>query len=142
MKKLLLCLLMLSVVACVGPKDNTYDAISKIGFTKGYDNSSEYDWDSRVSWIQMFQLNGDSTIHLNNETGLIAIQCTPSLNEDGTLKCQVDGVYVVDYLNIAHGWVYNQDKLNEFLGGDLEFTLFINEDNVVTSNDWPTLMPE
>lgn len=141
MKKIILFLIMLFMVSC-GAKHNTYDAIYMIGNGEGVDSSDVYDWDSCVDWIQMFQLDGDSTIHLKNETGLISIQCTPSLNEDGTLKCQVDGVYVVDYLNIAHGWVYNQDKLNDFLGGDLEFTLFINENNVVTSNDWPTLMPE
>lgn len=142
MKKILLFLLMLFTVSCAGMKDNTYDAIYQIGYGKGMDSSDVYDWDSRVDWIQLFQLDGDSVIHLKNETGLISIQCTPSLNEDGTLECQVDGIYVIDYLNIAHGWVYNQDKLNEFLGGDLEFTLFIDENNVVTSNDWPTLMPD
>ena len=142
MKKILLFLLMLFMASCAGIKHNTYDAIYQIGYGKGIDSSDVYDWDSKVDWIQLFQLDGDSVIHLKNETGLISIQCTPSLNEDGTLKCQVDGIYVIDYLNIAHGWVYNQDKLNDFLNGDLEFTLFIDENNVVTSNDWPTLMPE
>ena len=142
MKNILFVLLLLLGVSCSVTKDNTYDAIIKIGYGKEVDNSSEYDWDPIVDWVQMFQLDADSTIHLNNEKGIVAIDFTPSLNEDGTLTCKIDSFYVVEYRDIAFGWIVRNEQINEFLGGDLEFTLFINEENVVTSNDWPTLIPE
>ena len=142
MKKILLVLLLLLGVSCSVNKDNTYDAVVKLGYGKGVDNSSEYDWDPIIDWVQMFQLDADSTIHLKNEQGIVAVDFIPSLNDDGTLICKIESFYVVRYRNIAFGWVTKPEDLNEYLGGDLEFTLFINEENVVTSNDWPTLIPE
>ena len=141
MKKLFCLLMSLLLISCTPKMTTVAEAIREIdAYIEGNDSSDKYDLDERIKYIQMFQLDADTVIHLNNETGLLSIKCTPKENVDGTLTCSVSGIYVDNYKNIGFGWIEKADMIKEFLGNDTTFTLYINENNVVTSDDWPTLV--
>ena len=61
-------------------------------------------------------------------------------NEDGSVKCILKEIYVVKYGSIAKGWLSTEESIKKAVGDDIEFTLFL-ENNVVTTNDLPTLLP-
>ena len=141
MKKLFFLLISLLLISCTPKMTTVAEAIREIdAYIEGNDSSEKYDLDAKIKYIQMFQLDADTVIHLNNETGLLSIKCTPKENVDGTLTCSIRGIYVENYKNIGFGWVEKADMIKEFLGNDTTFSLYINENNVVTSDDWPTLV--
>ena len=141
MKKLFCLFMSLLLISCTPKMATVADAIREIDpYTKGNDSSDKYDLDENIEYIQLFQLDADTVIHLKNKTGILSIKCTPKENIDGTLTCTVSGIYVADYKNISFGWVEKAEMIKEFLGNDITFTLYINENNVVTSDDWPKLV--
>ena len=135
---LMLLTLLLSLAAC-GKPATVYDAIYEIGTGEGVDRSEKYDLDERFNYFQIFQLNGDSALHLQATTGIVSYYFTPSENADGSITCTLTGIYVYEVGNIAFGQI-NADRLPDFID-KLTFTLVL-ENNIVTSNDLPQLIVE
>ena len=131
-------LLPLTLLSC-GQKPTVAEAIFQIGYsTEAVDYSEKYDLDSRFKCFQMFQVGGDSTLHLNKETGLVSLYFTVTENEDGSALCSLTGIYLIDVGNIAFGQV-SKEKLSTYIGEDQTFTLVL-KDNVVTTHDLPELL--
>lgn len=142
MKKLLpiiaiIFVLLLTFTAC--KPATVHDAIMEIGTGMGgpVDNSDKYDLDERFSHFQMFQLGGDSVLHLNATKGIVSYYFTAQENADGSVTCTLTGIYVYDVADIAFGQI-SQNQLSNYVD-KLTFTLVL-ENNVVTSNDLPQLI--
>ena len=145
MKKLLpiiaiIFVLLLTFTACA-PKATVYNAVMEIGTSSSaaVDYSDKYDLDERFDYFQMFQLGGDSTLHLKATTGIVSYYFTTQENADGSVTCTLTGIYVYDVGNIAFGPI-SQNQLSNYVD-KLTFTLVL-ENNVVTSHDLPQLIVE
>ncbi|MBQ7307346.1 MAG: hypothetical protein IJW82_02355 [Clostridia bacterium] len=127
-------------VACKGKITTVTDAIFDIGVTieEPFDKSKKYDLDERFKCFQSFSSNGQGWLHLKNETGLMAMIFSTKENQDGSVECELIEIYVKDYKDVGMGWVSNIEKIIEFVGEDITFTLVL-ENNIVTSKDLPTL---
>ena len=131
--------LLLTFTAC--KPATVYEAVMDIGtgVSGPMDNSDKYDLDERFGYFQMFQLGGDSTLHLKATTGIVSYYFTTQENADGSVACTLTGIYVYDVGNIAFGPI-SQNQLSNYVD-KLTFTLVL-EDNVVTSHDLPQLIVE
>ena len=97
----------------------------------------------------MIQINGDSLLLLNNEKGLSAIYFTPTVDATNQkLLCTINGIYVIDVTTPSHnlygstGHITNPAYITECIGEQTTFTLYVNSEGVVTSDDLPALLPE
>ena len=145
-RKLIITLTLLLTVAmlaigCGGsdPTDNkTYVAIHRAA-----------PLDARFERFYMLQLNGDSSLFLANERGVTAIYFTPTPDESNKkLVCTIDSIYVngvttpSESLRGSIGHITDANILRECFGEQTTFTLYVNSDGVVTSDDLPTLLPD
>ena len=142
MKKILFVftLFLLFFIASCGNKTATVqEAIYDIGVgEEGVDNSKTYDLDERFSYFRSFNANIEGWLFLNNEEGLLTLTFDCKENEDGSVECTIKEIYV-DIPNKAMGPVTSIDKIKEFIGDDIVFTLLL-ENNIVTSHDLPELI--
>ena len=133
-------LFLLFFIASCGNKTATVqEAIYDIGVgEEGVDNSKTYDLDERFSYFNSFNANIEGWLFLNNEEGLLTLTFDCKENEDGSVECTIKEIYV-DIPNKAMGPVTSIDKIKEFIGDDIVFTLLL-ENNIVTSHDLPELI--
>ena len=133
-------LFLLFFIASCGNKTATVqEAIYDIGVgEEGVDNSKTYDLDERFSYFKSFNANIEGWLFLNNEEGLLTLTFDCKENEDGSVECTIKEIYV-DIPNKAMGPVTSIDKIKEFIGDDIVFTLLL-ENNIVTSYDLPELV--
>lgn len=133
-------LFLLFFIASCGNKTATVqEAIYDIGVgEEGVDNSKTYDLDERFSYFRSFNANIEGWLFLNNEEGLLTLTFDCKENEDGSVECTIKEIYV-DIPNKAMGPVTSIDKIKEFIGDDIVFTLLL-ENNIVTSHDLPELI--
>ena len=133
-------LLLLFFIASCGNKNvSVQEAISDIGIgEKGVDNSKKYDLDKRFSYFRLFNANHEGWLFLNNEEGLLTLTFDCKENEDGSVECTIKEIYI-NIPNKAFGPVTTIDKIKEFIGDDIVFTLIL-ENNIVTSHDLPELI--
>jgi len=139
----LILLMLLSLSACSKTK-SVSNAIFDIGVSlEPIDKSNKYDLDERFENFQLFHAGAEGVLHLKAEKGILSIKFNASEEkEDGSVDCTATGLYLQDVGNISFGWLENIDKIKEFIGEDLTFTLYVNENNVVTSDDLPELLSE
>lgn len=133
-------LVMLFFTASCGNKNATVqEAIYDIGIgEESVDNSKKYDLDERFSYFNLFNANGEGWLFLNNEEGILTLSFDCKENEDGSVECTLKEIYV-NIPNKAMGPVSSIDKIKEFIGDDIVFTLLL-ENNIVTSHDLPELI--
>ena len=128
-------------IGCEKPesKPTVFNAILDIGITieEPFDSSSKYDLDERFKCFQSFSPNGEGWLHLKSEEDLMAMIFTTKENEDGSVECKLKEIYV-ENPNIGMGWFTDLDKIKEYVGEDITFTLVL-ENNIVTSKDLPSL---
>ena len=116
--------------------------LAQIGTNKT-DMSDKYDLDEKFEYFQLFNVGAEGVLHLKAEKGILSIKFNVSEEkEDGSVDCTVKGLYLQDVGTIAFGWLEKIDIIKQYIGEDLVFTLYLNENNVVTSNDLPTVLPE
>ncbi len=142
MKKIIhvLTLFLLLFIASCGNKNVTVqEAIYDIGIgEEGVDNSKKYDLDERFSYFNLFNSNGSGWLFLNNEEGILTLSFDCKENQDGSVECTIKEIYI-NIPNKAWGPVSSEDKIKEFIGDDIVFTLIL-ENNIVTSHDLPELL--
>lgn len=147
MKKILLLiitlLMLFSTVSCSQNK-SVAEAIREIDASStNTDKSDKYDLDERFDYFQLFSVGAESVLHLKAETGILSIKFnTSEEKEDGSVDCTVTGLYLQNVGTIAFGWLEKIDIIKQYIGEDLVFTLYLNENNVVTTDDLPAILPE
>lgn len=131
--------LLFSTVSCGNKNVTVSEAIYDIGIGKeGVDKSKKYDLDERFSYFNLFNANGEGWLFLNNEEGILTLTFDCKENEDGSVECTIKEIYI-NIPNVAMGPVSSVDKIKQFIGDDIVFTLIL-ENNIVTSHDLPELV--
>ena len=131
--------LLFSAASCGNKTVTVQEAIYEIGVgEKGVDKSKKYDLDERFYYFNLFNANGAGWLFLNNEEGILTISFNCKENEDGSVECTITEIYI-NIPNKALGPVANIDKIKEYIGDDIVFTLTL-ENNIVTSHDLPELV--
>ncbi len=124
---------------CNNTDVSVFEAVEEIGCEEGVNNSKKYTLDERFLYFSTFDEKASkNTLILNNEYGLTAIYFTAVQGENGEAICQVTEIYVMMdgvYGSIGSG-------LEEIIEGDLTFTIYVNDDGVVTSDNLPQLTQE
>ena len=129
------------------------EVIREIGFTEGVDQSETYDLVEGV-YFGYLRENGDGDMYLSMGEYYNYLYFAYVINPDGTLTCTIKGFATdpdVDlyYLNDegepivdGAGWnggEYDEKDVFAYLGGEITFTLYIDENNVVTYDKLPTI---
>jgi len=105
--------------------------------------------DPRIDYFHGIQMNADSTVILTAEEGITAIYFHPT--PDATNKklvCTITGIYVDSVTTPSHslygtiGHISDLAIVRECIGEQTTFTLYVNSENVITSDDFPTLLPD
>lgn len=132
-------ILLLFIASCGNKNVTVQEAIYDIGIgEEGVDNSKKYDLDERFSYFNLFNSNGSGWLFLNNEEGILTLSFDCKENQDGSVECTIKEIYI-NIPNKAWGPVSSVDKIKEFIGDDIVFTLIL-ENNIVTSHDLPELL--
>ena len=142
MKKIIMSLFMLLSVfisGCSNKNITVTEAILEIGIGEN-DNSEKYDLDDRFKYFQMFSANGQGWLHLNEEEGITAMIFYTKENEDGSVECTLNEIYVINYGKYGMGYLSTEELIKSVVGEDIVFTLIL-ENNIVTTYDLPTLLP-
>ena len=127
--------------------------IQAIGFGEGVDNSEKYDLDAELGfYFESLELGEGKIVCDPDLHWISSILFSYYLDEEGNLVCTITG-----FINDSEHSAYTTDKSTVFYGGcyadreedfcvyfdyDLEFTICVDENGVVTSYDFPVFSEE
>ena len=139
-----------SMPAYTFPGMTVEKALEAIGYGKNTDNSVKYDIDPKLDiyfdWLAIYTDTPNGVLHFNGID--IGYTFDYYLEDDGSMVCTITGAVTGSSLLIdANGGTFvgtttDAEDLALYFGEDLEFTLYLTDGGLVTSDDFPTVNPE